>query len=60
MIKKKLLKGLPVEFQKMDISEKKTAKKDKGVISIEILQTNASEPDNFYRPISKYLHLNDE
>ena len=60
MIEKNLLKQLPVEFQEIKPSKKKMADKGKSTISIKFLQTDAAQPDHFYRPISKYLNFNDK
>lgn len=60
MIEKEVLKRLPVEFQHMKPSKKKAGNGKHSTISVQLLQTHAAAPDNFYRPVSKYLNFNNE
>ncbi len=57
MIKKELLKRLPVEFQKTKFKKKEGVKGQKKVIEVSFLQNMNFQKEMFYKPVSKIINI---
>lgn len=60
MIKKEILRKLPLEYQKMKITQKKENAQEKKLISVNLYQSSEVRRSHFHRPISKFIKYFDE